>query len=317
MKSVNRIATIVISSLIFLSYTATALNSIDVDVKDKKLFDISKPFAIIYVDDDGGQDYTKIQDAIDNATEGDVIFVFNGTYYENLDINKRITLIGEKKNSTIIDGNKGKYVIYVTEDNVTFTGFTVQNSLFNGADIEASNCIIKNNIFRDNGYLGISVKNSSKALFSDNTIIHNKRGFCLCLNDKNTEICHNTIEHNEYCGIYLYESSNNNLYRNHIADNLCGIIVSRSNNNTIHHNHISCKLCNINLYRSPDNTITKNNIFRILVCAFFTSCKNKWDCNYWSMPRILPKPIFGRAGERGIAIGIEFDRSPALRPYEI
>ena len=37
----------------------------------------------IYVDDDGGADYTKIQDAIDNASDGDTIFVYEGLYFEN------------------------------------------------------------------------------------------------------------------------------------------------------------------------------------------------------------------------------------------
>ncbi|MFE3846275.1 hypothetical protein ACFL1L_05415, partial [Thermoplasmatota archaeon] len=34
---------------------------------------------IIYVDDDGDADYTRIQDAIDNASDGYTIFVYNGT----------------------------------------------------------------------------------------------------------------------------------------------------------------------------------------------------------------------------------------------
>ena len=43
---------------------------------------------ILYVDDDGGADYTNIQDAIDNSNLGDTIFVYSGFYHENLNINK-------------------------------------------------------------------------------------------------------------------------------------------------------------------------------------------------------------------------------------
>jgi len=85
---------------------------------------------IFYVDDDGGADFLSIQDAINNANFGDTIFVYNGTYYENIFINTTINLIGENKNSTIIDGDKQKDVIYIgfSANNVNITGFTIQNS---------------------------------------------------------------------------------------------------------------------------------------------------------------------------------------------
>ena len=46
------------------------------------------------VDVNGSGNFTKIQDAIDNASDGDVILVYNGTYYENISINKCLTIIG-------------------------------------------------------------------------------------------------------------------------------------------------------------------------------------------------------------------------------
>ena len=36
-----------------------------------------------------------IHDAIDDAEDGDMIYVHAGTYVENLDVDKRITLIGD------------------------------------------------------------------------------------------------------------------------------------------------------------------------------------------------------------------------------
>lgn len=46
------------------------------------------------MDGNGGADYIKIQDAIDNVADGITIFVNNGTYYEMLVIDKSINLIG-------------------------------------------------------------------------------------------------------------------------------------------------------------------------------------------------------------------------------
>jgi len=40
--------------------------------------------SMITVDDGGGADYTGIQEAIDAAYENDTVYVFNGTYCENV-----------------------------------------------------------------------------------------------------------------------------------------------------------------------------------------------------------------------------------------
>ena len=56
------------------------------------------------VDDDGPADFYTIQGAINAASPGDTIFVYSGTYYENVVVNKTVSLIGENRSNTIIDG---------------------------------------------------------------------------------------------------------------------------------------------------------------------------------------------------------------------
>ncbi|MGB9694131.1 MAG: hypothetical protein ACPLYF_04740, partial [Fervidobacterium sp.] len=75
-------------------------------------------------------DYPKIQWAVDNATDGDTIFVRSGPpYYENIVIDKSITLIGEDRNSTIIDGSETGSVIFIkTANNVNVQNFTLRKS---------------------------------------------------------------------------------------------------------------------------------------------------------------------------------------------
>jgi parallel beta-helix repeat protein len=90
---------------------------------------------IIYVDDDGGADYTRIQDAIDNASIEDTIYVYSGVYNENLIIDKRLTLQGENRETTIIDGMGKNHCIIIKKFEVwywdkvqaTIQGFTIQN----------------------------------------------------------------------------------------------------------------------------------------------------------------------------------------------
>ena len=44
----------------------------------------------LYVGGDGPGNYSIIQDAIDNSSDGDTIFVYNGTYYEHLEVDKSL-----------------------------------------------------------------------------------------------------------------------------------------------------------------------------------------------------------------------------------
>lgn len=82
-------------------------------------------------DDDGsGVDYTCIRDAVDDAGNGDKIYVHNGRYYENIMVERSVALTGEDKDNTIIDGGSiGMDVLHISDnaDNVTITGFTIQN----------------------------------------------------------------------------------------------------------------------------------------------------------------------------------------------
>ena len=58
-----------------------------------------------YVNKTGsGGAFISIQDAINAANDGDTVFVYNGTYYENVIVNKIINLIGEHPDATLIDG---------------------------------------------------------------------------------------------------------------------------------------------------------------------------------------------------------------------
>ena len=92
---------------------------------------------MIYVDDDnimgpwdGSQEhpYQHIIEGVLNAIDGDIVYVFSGEYYENIVIDKTITLYGENRSSTVIDGMYGEFIIHTIEDGVTIEQFTIRNS---------------------------------------------------------------------------------------------------------------------------------------------------------------------------------------------
>ncbi len=95
-------------------------------------------------------DYSTIQEAINNANEGDTIFVRNEIYHEHVIVNKTVSLIGENKNTTIIDGNQAGTVVTVTAENVSLNNFTIQNGEI-GLEIASNGNTITSNIFSSNG----------------------------------------------------------------------------------------------------------------------------------------------------------------------
>ncbi|HUT00629.1 MAG TPA: Ig-like domain-containing protein [Candidatus Thermoplasmatota archaeon] len=88
----------------------------------------------LYVGGTGPGNYTKIQDAIDNASNGDSIMVYPGIYYENqITINKALQIQGTNWATTIIDGSNALItsvglVRIVANGDVTFQGFTVRKA---------------------------------------------------------------------------------------------------------------------------------------------------------------------------------------------
>jgi len=83
----------------------------------------------LYVNTTGsGGAYTKIQDAINASKDGDTVFVYSGTYYENVVVNKTINLKGEDKDLTIIDGGGIGDVVRVIADWVNISGFNITGS---------------------------------------------------------------------------------------------------------------------------------------------------------------------------------------------
>ncbi|MGD2065858.1 MAG: hypothetical protein PVI43_01645, partial [Candidatus Bathyarchaeota archaeon] len=68
-------------------------------------------------------DYPTIQQAVDSASDGDTVFVKNGQYNETVTIAKSLLLLGEDKQSTIIDANSVGPDLLILHDNVNVTGF--------------------------------------------------------------------------------------------------------------------------------------------------------------------------------------------------
>ncbi len=140
------------------------------------------------VDDDGPADFSSIQEAINAANSGDTIFVHSGTYYENVIVNKTVSLVGENKLDTIVDGKNVGTVVTVIANNVNVTGVTVRNGWGewqSGIALNfVENCNIFENIIADNE-LGIALGYTNNSRILDNYVTHNEGGIFLMVSNYN------------------------------------------------------------------------------------------------------------------------------------
>lgn len=167
--------------------------------------------------------YTKIQDAINAADPEDTIYVYNGTYYEHVVVNKTVTLIGENKSTTIIDGEGTGIVIRSDASDVQIIGFTIQNggaSPYSGVSIGSCiNNTIRDNIIRNNAY-GLTLIGSNGCSIIGNMIMNNSDVGILIRDSSNNTILENTVVKNPL-GVWItsLSSENNTLYYNNFIDN--------------------------------------------------------------------------------------------------
>ena len=206
-----------------------------------------------------------IQKMINNASDGETIYVSSGTYNENIIINKSIILKGENKDNTFING-LGDYVVLVNSDNCTIEGFNIINrdteQTTIGIKINTNNTTIKNNTISYSNY-GVILNQSSKGnnIFNNN-ISNNKYGLFLLYSEEN--IVRNNVFINNEKGIYMTHSNHNAVYMNNISDCGYGISIVSSGNNNISDNDIFSN----NLYGIYFDIESSNNIVQLNSISF-------------------------------------------------
>jgi parallel beta-helix repeat protein len=142
------------------------------------------PDGLWVVDCNGEGDFTTIQEAIDTALAGETIIVRDGSYPENVHVNKSLTLRSENLHSAIINPESG-VVVDIDVSNVNIDGFTLtisgdNNNNSKGIYLGAkSNCILTNNQISNVSYgfiLGDSNVSCGNNTISGNTISLNNTG---------------------------------------------------------------------------------------------------------------------------------------------
>jgi len=236
-KYSNKNIVLLITIIFFIStLIPIASANYKISTVEKSIINLQNRGETLYVGGSGPGNYSSIQGAINDANAGDTIFVYSGTYLEHILIDKSITLIGEDKETTIIDGSLTDNCIKITTDSVIVDSFTIKKGVLGINILQSSGQEIKNNLIRNN-WGGINLYKVTDSQITDNSITDSFFEGINPIQSSGNTFSGNKIFWNLY-GILFTSSNDNFVFENDIKGNTRGIeLVDQSNNNKIYHNN--------------------------------------------------------------------------------
>lgn len=232
-----------------------------------------------YVGGSGPGNYTKIQDAIDNTTDGDTIYVFPGIYRELIVINNSIQLQGADLLTTLIDGkNASSDIITCVGPDVHISGFTIYNCSKSHSCVlinHTKNCTLYGTSIHTGEY-GVTVQNAQNISIINNTFPQNssiKTGY-IAIHLIQSIFC--IISQNNICswvGGILLSGAHLQITKNTITDANRGItdlmngLPGTNMYFIIDENHLKNTTEAVFLLGSRDYSITRNEITNSTRCG--------------------------------------------------
>jgi nitrous oxidase accessory protein len=287
-------------SIIVLTIFAVSILAVSNNIKKVNAEEITVP-----------DDFSTIQEAINNANEGDIIFVRNGTYYEHVIVNKTVSLVGECNVETILDGLGSSNCVDIKANNVTMSGFTVRNCSYNAIGIwDYNNATLTCNILT-NSNIGVFIANGQNVTVGNNTLANGTCGIMCAGSCRCNTISQNTLR---YCvvgidvhavigptviesnliqssigiGIWMSDAPNTYVFTNSVTGSgEENMLIQYCPNSEIYANLIASSKCGMRIGYSENKSIYHNNFINNVVQAeFLANGTAIWDergeGNYWS-----------------------------------
>lgn len=302
--------------------------------------------ATIIVGNNSNSDFKLIQDAIDNASNRDIIFVQSGVYQETLKTNKSIQLIGENEDNTIIlsedpiennDGIGGSNdkirisILTISADNCIIKNFTFlaneKNNIIRGIIIESNgNEIINCNISGLYNAIEFS-ENSENNTISQNIISNNIEGINAIYSDNNI-ISDNYLFNNSKQGVIFETDSNNNIFsKNIFINNGQALRIKLAQHNQIFENYFYknqygvyfCCSARYNIvYKNTFIQNTEKNAHEDVGLINYWNSESNLYGNYWNDYTGVDEDNDGIGDTNYTIIGsLNSDNYPLMNPLDI
>ncbi len=266
----------VATSVLVVVLAITLIQAVTVVAQTSKNIQLNEASSQLKVVPD---DYPTISDALRNASQGDIILVKKGIYYENLVIDKSVTLTGENSADTVVYGDGGvdkgaRPVFKIAADDVTLSNFTIKSTPQSSAGLHASGIIISgdkctvtgNNIVGT--YYGVFSSVQSFMVISQNNITAVlKDAIRICGGASNT-ISNNNITGNAVSGVAL-DGYSGRILGNYFANNGRAIGIGAAYS-VIFGNNMTANTESGIFFGSSNCIIANNNIVGSKYGVYFT-----------------------------------------------
>ncbi len=233
---------------------------------------------------------TPIQSAIDSASDSYCIVVMDGSYSENIVINKPIRLASEEgpSNCTITAANSSLDVIKISSNNVTVDGLTLTGAnahpfvcgvhLTSGSYCSITNCIISD------CYEGIYAEKNGDVTIANNVVTGTSNYAILHESGTNADIYGNVVGDSS-TGISSWggSSSNVKIRNNTVSGCTYGIYCSSSTRTNITGNSVSGCTYGIHLWGASLPYVAHNDLRSNGNNTYDTSADaSVWEYNFYS-----------------------------------
>ncbi|MHA1289692.1 MAG: PKD domain-containing protein, partial [Candidatus Thorarchaeota archaeon] len=215
--------------------------------------------ANIYVDDDAPPEWyderhvRTIQEAINNGSEGCHIYVMEGTYRENVVVDKLVIIYG---NNAVLDGMGAGNAITVIANKTEIKSLEITNaSTGSGIMVEGNNVTIENCVFTDSK-IGLCLKGNDTRITNtsisgniDGVVIYGSRNII-----KDSEIIQNSN------GTEIITGDGNRIEKNNFLDNFFAIEIKDGDGNEVEKNYFEGNSFAVDVYTDGKCNIDDNNV---------------------------------------------------------
>jgi len=243
---------------------------------------ITKGKILVVDSNNSSAGYTTISDALLDANNTDIIYVNPGVYYENIKVNKSVSIISNNSELAIINSLGNIYSVLIKSSNVTFSGFTIKNSTI-AIYLNGINNTISDNIITNNTNGVYFEKSSHGNILLNNNLSNNLEAIYL-YNSSDNYIIENNFFNNSFFGIKIWEKSDKNKIENNtFKKSGRDLLLGRwSNFNKIKNNNFSSEekeSTGLLIEYSYYNTVLKNTFSDFMYGLYLTNTHNNTILN--------------------------------------